>query len=138
MSVRIINLSEMVEANGNTVRENNLAVGHKIPIGSLVEVKYERWHGGGACEKVHARLWVIEHARDCDGSPLYTLARTPREEWHQPTVEEWQRVPALSHPGLAGVAFHHPKCGFSEDRLTIVEATDAIRRGESVLTWEDE
>lgn len=58
----------MIEANGKTVRENNLAKTHVIPLGSLVEINldYNEEHG--------CRLFVVEHSRDCDGTPLYTLS----------------------------------------------------------------
>jgi hypothetical protein len=70
-----INVADIVEENGKTIRENNLEKTHDIPIGTLVEVKYDEWYGDGACEKVHARLWVIGHSRDCDGTPLYNLSK---------------------------------------------------------------
>lgn len=57
----------IVEANGKTVRENNLALAHKIPLGTLVEVNinYSEHHG--------IRMYVCHHGRDCDGTPLYSL-----------------------------------------------------------------
>ncbi len=53
--------------------KSNMAMEHNIPVGTLVEVKYDIWHSDGACSKVHARLWVIAHIRATDGTPLYTL-----------------------------------------------------------------
>jgi len=37
------NFGDIVEKNGKTIRENNLALTHKIPIDTLVEVKYDQW-----------------------------------------------------------------------------------------------
>lgn len=61
--------SEMVEKNGKTVRENNMAVAHKIPVGALVEII--PWDS--ECGYKGVRLYVIKHTRDCDGTPLYSL-----------------------------------------------------------------
>jgi len=56
-------VGDVVEANGKTVRQNNLAVVHDIPLGALVEV---------TCSGL--RLYVVAHSRDCDGSCLYDLS----------------------------------------------------------------
>ena len=71
-----INVADLPDPNsdGKTYRETNAEREHSIPIGSLVEVKYDEWHGDGACEKIHARLWVVRHDRDCDMTPLYSLS----------------------------------------------------------------
>lgn len=54
--------------NGQTVKEQNLLVKHAIPLGALVEVDIERNENHGI------RAFVCEHARDCDGTPLYSLS----------------------------------------------------------------
>ena len=102
----IIFLHDIVEANGKTIKENNLAKQHNIPCGSLVEVKFDSWFGEGACWKVHARLWVDAHTRDCDGTPLYTLR------------SDYQRFN-----------------GFSEESLTPIEITDELIYGKGALEW---
>ena len=58
----------IVEPNGKTVKQNNLEQGHKIPLKTLVEVNipYSDHHG--------IRMFVCDHTRDCDGTPLYALA----------------------------------------------------------------
>lgn len=119
----IVSFSSLVEANGKTVRENNLELEHKIPLGALVEVKYDRWHGDGACEKVHARMWVHARYRDCDGTPLYSLRR--RREWEGDAKNLVQCM-------LAGV-----ENGFSEEKLTVVKITDKLKRGVGALEWGD-
>lgn len=113
MPIELIVFGDIVEANGKTIRENNMKLGHNIPIGSLVEVKYDEWHGDGACQVVHARLWIVAHSRDCDGSPLYCLSR-----WKDPEF---------------AMAVKQLKCGFSEDCLTVVEVTPELIRGEGAL-----
>jgi len=58
---KIIFFGDIVEENGKTIKENNLAREHKYPIGSLVELENGE------------RLFVMAYTRDCDGSPLYNL-----------------------------------------------------------------
>lgn len=111
-------IHEIVEANGKTVKENNLERQHNIPVGTLVEVKFDDWFTDGACWKVHARLWVVRHTRDCDGTPLYTLSK-----W-----DSWESAEKL------GSTYY----GFSEGSLTLVEITEAIKRGEGSLAWDEE
>lgn len=69
--MQAILVSNIVEANGMTVKENNLLKEHGIAIGALVEV-----HGDSNDEESAngLRLFVVEHARDCDGTPLYSLS----------------------------------------------------------------
>lgn len=50
-----------------TARESNAREAHTIPLGSLVEVDWG--DGEGSC----VRLFVTEHTRDCDQTPLYRL-----------------------------------------------------------------
>lgn len=52
---------DIVEENGKTIRENNLEREHEIAIGTLIELPSGE------------RLFVCQHARDCDGTPLYGL-----------------------------------------------------------------
>lgn len=103
-------IHDTVEANGKTIKENNLALTHQIPIGALVEVKYDVWYGDGTCAKIHARLFVVSHNRDCDGTPLYALS---------------------SYAGLM------TENGFSEERLTVIPMTSEIRGGYGALEWDE-
>lgn len=47
--------------------DQNIKLGHSIPLKTLVEVdiEYSDHHG--------IRGYVCEHTRDCDGTPLYAL-----------------------------------------------------------------
>ena len=110
-------IHDLVEENGKTIKQNNLAKPHNIPIGTLVEVKFDTWFGNGACWKVHARLWVIEHTRDCDGTPLYSLSR-----WNDP---QFARQVNQAH------------YGFGEERLIVVEVTNKLKQGYDTLEWGD-
>lgn len=67
--MRIIPISSIVEANGKTIRENNMEIQHQIPIGTLVDVT--GFESGDEYHRI--RLYVIGHHRDCDGTPLYSL-----------------------------------------------------------------
>lgn len=79
----VLAVGDIVEKNGKTVRENNMAMGHNIPIGTLVEVEYDEGYGKGAYSKSRARLFVVEHNRDCDGTPLYSLGKDPDPELYK-------------------------------------------------------
>ena len=102
-------------ATGKTLKQVNQERRHKIALGTLAEVKFDAWFGGGACWKVHARLWVVDHSRDCDGTPLYVLSR-----WRDP-------ADARRFGDLHG--------GMSEEALTVVELTPEVRDGYDALEW---
>ena len=113
----IFSLYDTVEENGKTIRQNNRAIPHTIPLGTLVEVKYDDWFGNGACERVHARLWVVKHCRDCDGSPLYCLSR-------------WTEWSAARDYGFVG--------GITEKQLTVIPLTPELIEGHGALEWEED
>ena len=116
--VELIVIHDLVNPEtGKTYREENLELKHNIPVGALVEVQWDAWFGDGACWKVHARLWVVGHNRDCDGTPLYSLSR-----WRDPDF-------ALH---FAIGSSHH---GFGEEDLTVIKITDAIKEGYNALEW---
>lgn len=123
---KIVRFSEIVESNGKTIRENNLKKEHQICIGSLVEVKYDNWYGNGACSKRCDRLFVVEHTRDCDGTPLYTLASS--NEYLTNNQDSF----------FTKCAIYKTEHGFSEETLTVIELTDAIKRGDGALCWDKE
>ncbi len=104
---------------GNTYKEDNLKIVHKIPIGTLVECKFDTWHRGGACEKNHVRLWVVRHSRDCDGTPLYSISRW-KGTW--PEMEPFGGT-------------HH---NFPEYMLTPIKVTKELEDGHGALCWDEE
>lgn len=118
MSQPFFMMHDIVEKNGKTIKENNLKRKHSIPIGALVEAQWDEWFGDGACWKVHARLWVVSHNRDCDGTPLYSLSR-----WNNP---EFALQVKQTHSG------------FAEESLSVVEITPDIRLGYDLLEWEND
>jgi hypothetical protein len=119
---------------GLTIREANLARQHKYPVGTLVEVKYDRWYGDGACAKVHARLWVVDYHRDCDGSPLYILADKTRDTYNY-LRDSLGIKTAWYNKNLMCEVYEH---GIGEDSLTPVEVTEEVKRGDGALDWEED
>jgi len=67
MNTKVIFVGDIVEENGKTLKENNLAIEHTIPINALVEIVNSKEYGG-------IRLFVVHYSRDCDGTPLYELS----------------------------------------------------------------
>ena len=74
---------EVKNADGVTEKELNLKKTHKFPIGSLVEVAVYY------LDEYGCRLFVVEHSRDCDGSPLYDLSfnRNAQREYRSAKAE---------------------------------------------------
>lgn len=139
---------DICEENGRTIRENNLDRPHNVSIGTLVEVKSDQWHGDGACEIVHARLWVAEHGRDCDGTPLYSLTPHPIEVVETIVRESCEEIYDIEPPvrdkderrfwEIARMLGIGQRNGFPESSLTSVEVTEDLKRGIGALKWEDE
>jgi hypothetical protein len=67
----VVLVPNIVEANGKTIRENNMQQKHTLPLGALVEVRLEYNEDLNGL-----RLWVAQYSRDCDGEPLYDLSFT--------------------------------------------------------------
>ncbi len=123
---KAIFIGDIIEENKKSIKENNLEKKHNIPIGSLVEVKWDEWHGNGACMKVHARLWIVSHDRDCDGTPLYSISR-----WSPKFI---QGLLDSGFPPLLINEFKYP--GFPEESLTPIEITEDLKDGVNSLKWE--
>ena len=87
---KIILFSEIVEENGKTIRENNLAKNHAYHIGDLIEFEDGE------------RLFVHGQCRDCDGSPLYWcgLKDDNESDWVGPYGEHYKVVKAISEVNL--------------------------------------
>jgi len=132
---------DLTMKDGRTWREQNLEdLHHGIPLGTLVEVQYDTWHGDGACEKIHARLWVVEHTRDCDGEPLYSLCSRSLEQIEDLIGAYFRPNGSLKVPSdltTIQLAFINLKGGFGEESLTPVEITDDLKRGIGSLEWRD-
>jgi hypothetical protein len=125
--IELMFVGDIVENNGLTVKVNNFKIKHNIPIGSLVEVKYDEWHGNGCCKKVHARLFVIEQNRDCDGTPLYYLSHINKQ------VKDY--LPEYNIGNLFKRQMMDIIGGFTEGELTVIDITDDIKSGADSLRW---
>jgi len=141
--MEIKNIKDITENNGKTVKENNLEIKHNIPIGSLVEVKYDEWGGDGSCIKIHARLWVVKHTRDCDGEPLYSLCKSPLHKMD--TKNEhiiYFKEPDYSDKDLvlkndiSVSIIYNIVSGIGEKQLTVIKVTQDIKDGVGSLSWE--
>ena len=62
---------DIVESNGKTIKENNLKLEHSVELGKLIEII--TWDEESKENYGGIRLFVTNHTRDCDGTPLYTL-----------------------------------------------------------------
>jgi len=132
--------SNIIKENDKTIKEDNMEKTHSIPIGTLVEVKYNEWLGDGACKKVHARLWVCEHIRDYDGTPLYSLSEKKPGPMTDPVFEDRALLTNEGFPISAKVVenmMNGVKYGFTEDRLTVVEITEELEKGCGSLSWDE-
>lgn len=67
-------VGDVVETNGKTWKENNLAKEHDIALGTLVEITYKSEYEDEEESKYGLRLFVVNHSRDCDGTPLYDMS----------------------------------------------------------------
>lgn len=133
----LINVADIVEENGKTARENNLEKAHSIPIGTIVEVKYDKWHGDGVCEKVHARLYVVDHGRDCDGTPLYSLSPYKEPMFVQGSLKYRGNDGWWVKEEIALRIANRISCGHTEDNLTPIEVTQDLKDGKGSLCWDE-
>lgn len=97
----IINVADMKDPDdpqGRSYREVNHSKNHALEVGQLVELEDG------------ARLWIVGHSRDCDGTPLYILCH--------------DRDDTVRGEGI----FANPKWvgGWDEESLTVVEPGKAL------------
>lgn len=102
--------------SGKTWKEENAELVHTIPLGTLVEIQDPE---GDVLQNAGARLWVVEHSRDCDMTPLYVLGtKTRREQWEEAkrSGSETARLYAMGFEG-----------GYTEDDLKVIEYPDGFQ-----------
>jgi hypothetical protein len=82
--VEIINIADLPadpnNPDGHTIREENAKLKHNIPIGAVVKVNIDTCFGNNTFIMGTAQLFVVGHNRDCDGTPLYSLASHKLED----------------------------------------------------------
>lgn len=76
--MNIINVADLVNPDsptGETYRQTNTKLTHKIPLDTIVEVlPYGDTPEEDYGEHTGLRLYVVSHDRDCDQTPLYSLS----------------------------------------------------------------
>lgn len=103
----VIMMHDIVEANGKTIKENNLEKTHNIPVGALVELVGDPEHPAPAHDGI--RAFVAIQSRDCDGTPLYWLTlRWQDIAWDNKWPEGYDRLRV------------HWTGGFSEESLRML------------------
>lgn len=105
--------------DGLTRRERNSKIGHNIPLGTLVEVKKE-----SGIQESGLRLYVQDHIRDCDGTPLYSLTLNfflVGKDVTKPASGN-ERLDAHLRIANSGAISH----GYPEDSLQIIEAAESV------------
>jgi hypothetical protein len=120
--MQIVMVSDIVEGNGKTIRQNNMEKTHEIPLGALVEITsedsiYEDDPTNGL------RLFVVNHSRDCDGTPLYDLSFSLNAQKEYDDVEN--RKDELRQCGLYPF-LHGQACGALKRHYSI-ESLKVIR-----------
>lgn len=108
----MMNVSDIVESNGKTVKQNNMAQSHTIPLGSLVEIL-----GDENDDDTGLRLFVVHHGRDCDGTPLYglSLKKDAKEEMDKyekkfatlPDGQDYQIAKMFYHMAKGSILFNY-------------------------------
>lgn len=96
--IYFINIADIPDEDGKTPRQKNLANPHNIPLQSLVETSEG------------LRLWVVDHRRDCDGTPLYGLSFDI--DWHSSMYGLQNQAMAMSR--VDG--------GYPEESLTVISS----------------
>jgi hypothetical protein len=72
---QMINIADLDSGDGRSYHEVNNAKKHSLELGQLVELD------------TGARLFIAGHARDCDGTPLYSL--TPEDDYESENKMKW-------------------------------------------------
>lgn len=144
----VMNVADIVEENGKTIRQNNQEKTHDLPVGTLVEVKYDEWFDGGACSKVQARLWVWSHDRDCDGTPLYSLSPHKKDHFERAKIvlppgywgagNVWESQETCFREEVTRNILNKVKSGFAREFLTPVPVTKELEDGVGALRWDNE
>lgn len=107
----------IVGDDGLTTRERNMQTKHNFAIGSLVEITYGEYCG--------LRLFVAEHSRDCDGTPLYALTHTPKYIGRKLAKEKERAINDIDG-FLCAVHLGALNDGWSESSLVLIKSAKEI------------
>jgi hypothetical protein len=111
----VADLKDPNDTQGRTYREVNNATAHAIPLGALVEIAHDP---EDPSPMDGARLFVVMHGRDCDGTPLYELCADPEDN-----VQE--------NPRFRNAKWHG---GYSERSLTVIRLPGANDKAQTRST----
>lgn len=109
----VVKYSDIVEANGKTIKQNNMDIKHQFNLGDLVEVDVTIYSESNGCYvdlKGKCKLFVVLQGRDCDGTPLYCLSDIPVVYPSDSKVFSHEQ---MAYNTVAKVCEH----GYSEDNL---------------------
>lgn len=117
----MMNVSDIVESNGKTVKQNKMEQNHTIPLGSLVEIL-----GDEGDDDTGLRLFVVHHGRDCDGTPLYGLSfkKNAKEQMDKhekqvktlPDGQDYQIAKMFYHMARGSILFN-----YGEESLKVIK-----------------
>ena len=122
---KITFVSETVEQNGKTIKQNNLEKKHNIELGTLVEITCDDSLHDEEDQHNGLRLFVVQHTRDCDGTPLYSLSfnkaagrkfQSAKDVEKQAEGSLWLALASWTTISLQGSILH----GFPEESLKVV------------------
>lgn len=119
----IITGHHIVGDDGQTDFERNSLLMHSIPLLTLVQIQ------GGVKDGIC--LFVVNHSRDCDGSPLYDLSHDwkifglEREKMKQRSMYEYGNW-------LGKLSLHH-----SPDNLKLIKPSEEVVEGLIDAGWFD-
>ncbi|MCK9234711.1 MAG: hypothetical protein M0R77_00185 [Gammaproteobacteria bacterium] len=112
---------------GVTPYQENSKREHKYPIGSVVKcLEYDATTDTYKETKTSLRLYVVDHTRDCDQEPLYTLSHNTPEEFKEKEATLNNCIVQFTN-GLSttfkGIILNHllGLSGYSEDSLELCE-----------------
>lgn len=113
--VALVNVADLKNPEtGLTYRQENAAKQHNIPLWSLVEVKGEG-----------LRLYVCEHNRDCDQTPLYSLTMVKQEKYE--TWKQWSEEKDLMQGVYKTMLMGAVRHGLDEGSLTVIHCNGFIQ-----------
>ena len=136
---RITFFGDIVEKNGKTIRENNLALKHNIPLGTKLRIPHPvPGDENGDDEGIEVFMpgivgvvecYVVRHNRDCNGEPLYVMSPYKRFKYGgDELLWEWMDRSDLRSPITRSMVAAHTLSGnFSEEfvkQFIVEEDTD--------------
>lgn len=126
----LVNVADLINPEtGKTYREENLEKQWAIPLGSVVKVLHYSSESNTYEEHEDCLvLYVVNRARDCDGTPLYWLSSQNHLEHKR--VRDFAESGQVTFPNESGYAFKAsfllppPLGGYTEQNLKFIREYD--------------